>query len=491
MPSFNRLVKASISLGSLKSGLPDSISITDSNGVQLLGYFSGWTSQLSVQTSDCHQLPEATFITPLTVFSPPEGLVTCDWVQQEVQAYFTEDDVLEDSFLQAIYLQGASSFSEDLLSCLGAKYGTELLLGGQATGQTFAATAFNPRGDGYQDTGVSSAGAGAATAAYDWVDVSICTDTGGSIRIPASKAGVFALRPSFGALSNEGVMLEGEYFDAVGYHTRSPYTLQSFGKTWLADSNLTTNYTKYPKKIIVPSNLFPVSNKASQAVYADWIAKLATHLNATIETKSIGDYWNETANKPGTEFFSYMQMVAFHLNWKNQVNKVINPFKDDYAAANDGRTPFFNPFPAARYKTAENTTEEDISTSYERLMFFRQWFGENVVKADADACSDSLFMIPMFAGDVSYRNTVYSPPDVGTWASFLMYYYSTQSAGPETVFPIGQVSYQSNVTNHEEKLPVSLDVLAHRGCDLMLLDLTKDLADAGLLKEVKTGSTLW
>jgi hypothetical protein len=72
-----------------------------------------------------------------------------------------------------------------------------------------------------------------------------------------------------------------------------------------------------------------------------------------------------------------------------------------------------------------------------------------------------------------------------------MYYYSVQSQGPEVVFPIGEISYVSNITQVEEKLPVSIDVLAHRGCDLMLLDLAKNLADAGLLKEVNTGSTLW
>lgn len=59
------------------------------------------------------------------------------------------------------------------------------------------------------------------------------------------------------------------------------------------------------------------------------------------------------------------------------------------------------------------------------------------------------------------------------------------------MFPIGEVSYNSTITKVVEKLPISIDVLAHRGCDLMLLDLAKSLADAGLLKEVKTGRTLW
>jgi hypothetical protein len=53
------------------------------------------------------------------------------------------------------------------------------------------------------------------------------------------------------------------------------------------------------------------------------------------------------------------------------------------------------------------------------------------------------------------------------------------------------VPYQSNITNVQEKLPVAVDLLAHRNCDLMLLDLARELADSELLNEVKTGSTLW
>lgn len=56
-------------------------------------------------------------------------------------------------------------------------------------------------------------------------------------------------------------------------------------------------------------------------------------------------------------------MIGFHLIWKNQLEKVITPFRKDYAAANEGRTPFINPFPEARYLTALNTTQEDVNTS--------------------------------------------------------------------------------------------------------------------------------
>lgn len=36
---------------------------------------------------------------------------------------------------------------------------------------------FNPRGDGYLIAGGSSGGNAAAIAAYDWLDVSVCSDS--------------------------------------------------------------------------------------------------------------------------------------------------------------------------------------------------------------------------------------------------------------------------------------------------------------------------
>jgi Asp-tRNA(Asn)/Glu-tRNA(Gln) amidotransferase A subunit family amidase len=36
---------------------------------------------------------------------------------------------------------------------------------------------FNPRGDGYQDPGCSSAGSATATSAYEWVDIALGTDS--------------------------------------------------------------------------------------------------------------------------------------------------------------------------------------------------------------------------------------------------------------------------------------------------------------------------
>ena len=74
---------------------------------------------------------------------------------------------------------------------------------------------------------------------------------------------------------------------------------------------------------------------------------------------------------------------------------------------------------------------------------------------------------------------------------FTPYYYNVHLKGLEVVCSIGEVPYRSDIADVEEKLPVAMHLLTHRRCDLMLLDSGNMLADEGILKEVKTGRTLW
>lgn len=217
-------------------------------------------------------------------------------------------------------------------------------------------------------------------------------------------------------------MEEGEFFDAVGYHARSPQLLRDFGRAWLADSKqLIRNHTQFPKRIIMPENLWSTVSNESKPIFENWVDNLAGFLDATVETTSIDEFWNATAHadKPNTSFYDHMRMVGFHLIWKNQLENVITPFREAYAALKGGRSPFINPFPAARYETALNTTQEDYDTSFERFTYFKDWFGKNVVKGDVDACSESLFLIPLFTG----ATVGYSPSYFLTFFSFISQNY--------------------------------------------------------------------
>jgi amidase len=80
--------------------------------------------------------------------------------------------------------------------------------------------------------GGSSCGSAAAVAA-GLVDFALGSDTGGSVRIPASYCGVFGIRPSFGAISLAGARPLAPSFDTVGWFTREASLLATVGEVLL------------------------------------------------------------------------------------------------------------------------------------------------------------------------------------------------------------------------------------------------------------------
>lgn len=83
-------------------------------------------------------------------------------------------------------------------------------------------------------TGGSSCGSAAAVAA-GLCDFSLGTDTGGSIRAPASFCGLYGFRPSHGVISMAGVCPLAPSFDTVGWFARDNTILEKVGAALLPD----------------------------------------------------------------------------------------------------------------------------------------------------------------------------------------------------------------------------------------------------------------
>ncbi|KAE9362661.1 putative Glutamyl-tRNA amidotransferase subunit A [Stipitochalara longipes BDJ] len=325
---------------------------------------------------------------------------------------------------------------------------------------------FNARGDGYSDPSSSSAGAGSGISAYDWLDLALGSDTGGSIRNPAQVNGAFGNRPTHGLVPLDNVMPLSPLMDTAGLITRDP-------NIWKA--------------------LCPIQQQSHhlQIFSEKTVHQLETFLNVTATVLDYDSMWEASPQAVAANastlsdllYLTYPTLIA-----KQQFTLFGAPFIADYGAAHDGRHPFLDPNPAVRWafaQTNQTTLEEGINNK----TIFQNWWNNEVIKTDPDTCSDSLLLYPGTLTTPNYRNVYLEPPVIP--AGWGIYNVAIFAGVPDMVFPIGQASYNSTITLHEEVLPVAVDIIAAPGCDAAIFELAVQLEKAGIVNIPKAGSTLY
>ena len=91
-------------------------------------------------------------------------------------------------------------------------------------------TPINPKAPQRVPGGSSSGSASAVAAGL--CDFALGTDTGGSIRVPASFCGIYGLRTTYGRISTAGIMAMAPSFDTAGWLARDAVTLRRVGEVY-------------------------------------------------------------------------------------------------------------------------------------------------------------------------------------------------------------------------------------------------------------------
>lgn len=176
----------------------------------------------------------------------------------------------------------------------------------------------NPTAPGYH-CGGSSMGSVAAVAGH-WADIGLGTDTGGSIRVPASYCGVYGMRPSHGAVSTQGVIGLAPSFDTVGWFCREPSLLKTVGDVLLPPATdkpaITELLVWRPllKRVEAPLQAWLEAQLEHCAAFFDRVITLDTELDETLV--------NELADT-----FRVLQgrdIAREHAEWLTTVNPVMS-----------------------------------------------------------------------------------------------------------------------------------------------------------------------
>jgi amidase len=138
--------------------------------------------------------------------------------------------------------------------------------------------------------GGSSSGSAAAVAAA-LVDIGLGSDTGGSVRIPASFCGLWGIRTTFGAINLDGAMPFTTSFDTVGWLTRDGHLLAEVLRTHGFSDRVALT------RLLFPEDLWARSGAATVAALTPALAVLEHHLGPaqpmTLALDGI-EQWRET-----------------------------------------------------------------------------------------------------------------------------------------------------------------------------------------------------
>ncbi|KAF3497908.1 hypothetical protein DY000_02058017 [Brassica cretica] len=289
------------------------------------------------------------------------------------------------------------------------------------------------------------------------------TDTGGSVRVPASYCGIFGLRPSHGVVSTVGVTPMAQSFDTVGWFARDTATLKRVGCVLLQQPHLDATE---PSQLIIADDCFKLCSVPRELLVLPLVQSVDKSFggNTVINKVDLGAYIEE--HVPSLKHFMTSETQReFCIPSLMALSSSMRMLQRFEFKMNHGEwvslvKPEFGPGISERIEEAIRVSDEKIDlgrlVKTELLTALSTLLGDNGV-----------LVIPTVPGPPPHLQA-----DVVALESFRSRAFSLLSIAG--VSGLCQVSIPLGL---HENLPISVSLVAKHGSDGFLLGLVDSLSE--------------